>query len=189
MSTSGTPTTRRRWTLSTSSPPHTRAGTSSSYCEVVSSFKQNHFVDGGGDMADHSFFFVAPSDATGVLQVRALKDYWNLHDPTALNIRAGDVITVRRDQLRPPETDWDPQGTDWDPQGTYGDPQGTDWDPQGTDWDPRAQIGTPGDRLGPLGDIWGPLGDIWGPQGLVLTCLPPTGLGTAHRRTVERTHS
>uniref|UniRef100_A0A8C9XA36 CASK interacting protein 2 n=1 Tax=Sander lucioperca TaxID=283035 RepID=A0A8C9XA36_SANLU len=34
-------------------------------------------------------------DATGVLQVRALKDYWNLHDPTALNIRAGDVITVR----------------------------------------------------------------------------------------------
>uniref|UniRef100_H3CLZ1 CASK interacting protein 2 n=1 Tax=Tetraodon nigroviridis TaxID=99883 RepID=H3CLZ1_TETNG len=33
-------------------------------------------------------------DATGVLQVRALKDYWNLHDPTALNIRAGDVITV-----------------------------------------------------------------------------------------------
>uniref|UniRef100_A0A669B1J6 Caskin-2 n=1 Tax=Oreochromis niloticus TaxID=8128 RepID=A0A669B1J6_ORENI len=33
-------------------------------------------------------------DATGVLQVRALKDYWNLHDPTALNIRAGDLITV-----------------------------------------------------------------------------------------------
>ncbi|XP_034566480.1 caskin-2-like [Notolabrus celidotus] len=33
-------------------------------------------------------------DATGILQVRALKDYWNLHDPTALNIRAGDVITV-----------------------------------------------------------------------------------------------
>uniref|UniRef100_A0A3Q1H9S2 CASK interacting protein 2 n=1 Tax=Acanthochromis polyacanthus TaxID=80966 RepID=A0A3Q1H9S2_9TELE len=33
-------------------------------------------------------------DATGVLQVRALKDYWNLHDPTALNIRAGDVIMV-----------------------------------------------------------------------------------------------
>lgn len=37
-----------------------------------------------------------PTDATGVLQVRALKDYWNLHDPTALNIRAGDVITVRK---------------------------------------------------------------------------------------------
>lgn len=36
------------------------------------------------------------TDATGVLQVRALKDYWNLHDPTALNIRAGDVIMVRR---------------------------------------------------------------------------------------------
>uniref|UniRef100_A0A3Q4BD19 Uncharacterized protein n=1 Tax=Mola mola TaxID=94237 RepID=A0A3Q4BD19_MOLML len=34
-------------------------------------------------------------DATGILQVRALKDYWNLHDPTALNIRAGDVIMVR----------------------------------------------------------------------------------------------
>ncbi|KAK9534469.1 hypothetical protein VZT92_006912 [Zoarces viviparus] len=33
-------------------------------------------------------------DATGVLQVRALKDFWNLHDPTALNIRAGDIITV-----------------------------------------------------------------------------------------------
>ncbi|XP_068581764.1 caskin-2-like isoform X2 [Cebidichthys violaceus] len=33
-------------------------------------------------------------DATGVLQVRALKDFWNLHDPTALNIRAGDVIMV-----------------------------------------------------------------------------------------------
>ncbi|XP_064866299.1 caskin-2-like isoform X3 [Oncorhynchus nerka] len=33
-------------------------------------------------------------DATGVLQVRALKDYWNIHDPTALNIQAGDVIMV-----------------------------------------------------------------------------------------------
>ncbi|XP_063077580.1 caskin-2-like isoform X2 [Engraulis encrasicolus] len=33
-------------------------------------------------------------DATGVLQVRALKDYWNVHDPTALNVRAGDVIMV-----------------------------------------------------------------------------------------------
>ncbi|XP_061701836.1 caskin-2-like isoform X2 [Syngnathoides biaculeatus] len=33
-------------------------------------------------------------DATGVLQVRALKDLWTLHDPTALNVRAGDVITV-----------------------------------------------------------------------------------------------
>ncbi|XP_027141109.1 caskin-2 isoform X3 [Larimichthys crocea] len=43
-------------------------------------------------------------DATGVLQVRALKDYWNLHDPTALNIRAGDVIMVpgaRSDPSRP----------------------------------------------------------------------------------------
>ncbi|XP_062858824.1 caskin-2-like isoform X2 [Trichomycterus rosablanca] len=33
-------------------------------------------------------------EALGATQVRALKDYWNLHDPTALNIRAGDVITV-----------------------------------------------------------------------------------------------
>ncbi|XP_052426864.1 caskin-2 isoform X8 [Carassius gibelio] len=33
-------------------------------------------------------------DASGALQVRALKDYWNLHDPTALNIRAGDIIMV-----------------------------------------------------------------------------------------------
>lgn len=33
-------------------------------------------------------------EASGVLKVRALKDFWNLHDPTALNIRAGDVITV-----------------------------------------------------------------------------------------------
>uniref|UniRef100_A0AAR2JNX4 CASK interacting protein 2 n=1 Tax=Pygocentrus nattereri TaxID=42514 RepID=A0AAR2JNX4_PYGNA len=33
-------------------------------------------------------------EASGALQVRALKDYWNLHDPTALNIRAGDLIMV-----------------------------------------------------------------------------------------------
>uniref|UniRef100_A0A673JDV5 Caskin-2 n=1 Tax=Sinocyclocheilus rhinocerous TaxID=307959 RepID=A0A673JDV5_9TELE len=33
-------------------------------------------------------------NASGALQVRALKDYWNLHDPTALNIRAGDIIMV-----------------------------------------------------------------------------------------------
>ncbi|XP_032995195.1 caskin-2 isoform X2 [Lacerta agilis] len=30
----------------------------------------------------------------GILKVRALKDFWNLHDPTALNVRAGDIITV-----------------------------------------------------------------------------------------------
>lgn len=42
---------------------------------------------------------VFPTDATGVLQVRALKDYWNLHDPTALNIRAGDIIMVRQAPL------------------------------------------------------------------------------------------
>lgn len=34
-------------------------------------------------------------EASGILKVRALKDFWNLHDPTALSIRAGDVITVR----------------------------------------------------------------------------------------------
>ncbi|XP_043940877.1 caskin-2 isoform X2 [Protopterus annectens] len=33
-------------------------------------------------------------EASGIVQVRALKDYWNVHDPTALNVRAGDVITV-----------------------------------------------------------------------------------------------
>nr|XP_033816240.1 caskin-2 isoform X2 [Geotrypetes seraphini] len=33
-------------------------------------------------------------EASGILQVRALKDFWNIHDPTALNIRAGDIITV-----------------------------------------------------------------------------------------------
>ncbi|NXU85373.1 CSKI2 protein, partial [Xiphorhynchus elegans] len=33
-------------------------------------------------------------EASGILKVRALKDFWNLHDPTALNVQAGDVITV-----------------------------------------------------------------------------------------------
>lgn len=33
-------------------------------------------------------------EASGILKVRALKDFWNLHDPTALSVRAGDVITV-----------------------------------------------------------------------------------------------
>ncbi|XP_075702908.1 caskin-2 [Rhinoderma darwinii] len=33
-------------------------------------------------------------EASGILKVRALKDFWNTHDPTALNIRAGDLITV-----------------------------------------------------------------------------------------------
>lgn len=44
------------------------------------------------------------SEATGVLQVRALKDFWNLHDPTALTIRAGDVITVQNDCIKPLHT-------------------------------------------------------------------------------------
>ncbi|XP_076855882.1 caskin-2 isoform X2 [Brachyhypopomus gauderio] len=38
-------------------------------------------------------------EAAGVLQVRALKDYWNLHDPTALNICAGDTIMVLEQHL------------------------------------------------------------------------------------------
>lgn len=42
-----------------------------------------------------SFFHPLSSEASGILKVRALKDFWNLHDPTALNVRAGDVITVR----------------------------------------------------------------------------------------------
>ncbi|XP_045566063.1 caskin-2 isoform X1 [Salmo salar] len=33
-------------------------------------------------------------EALGSLQVRAVKDYWNLHDPTALNLCAGDLIMV-----------------------------------------------------------------------------------------------
>ncbi|XP_026171470.1 caskin-2 isoform X2 [Mastacembelus armatus] len=33
-------------------------------------------------------------DASSSIQVRAVKDYWNLHDPTALNLRAGDLIMV-----------------------------------------------------------------------------------------------
>nr|DBA27902.1 TPA: hypothetical protein GDO54_008343 [Pyxicephalus adspersus] len=33
-------------------------------------------------------------EASGILKVRAVKDFWNAHDPTALNIRAGDMITV-----------------------------------------------------------------------------------------------
>ncbi|XP_040032486.2 caskin-2 isoform X2 [Gasterosteus aculeatus] len=33
-------------------------------------------------------------EASCSLQVRAVKDYWNLHDPTALNLRAGDVVMV-----------------------------------------------------------------------------------------------
>ncbi|XP_032357797.1 caskin-2 isoform X1 [Etheostoma spectabile] len=33
-------------------------------------------------------------EASSNLQVRALKDYWNLHDPTALNLRAGELIMV-----------------------------------------------------------------------------------------------
>lgn len=38
--------------------------------------------------------FVSVADASSSLQVRAVKDYWNLHDPTALNFRAGDLIMV-----------------------------------------------------------------------------------------------
>ncbi|XP_068118067.1 caskin-2 isoform X2 [Hyperolius riggenbachi] len=38
-------------------------------------------------------------EASGILKVRALKDFWNAHDPTALNIRAGDLITVLEQHL------------------------------------------------------------------------------------------
>ncbi|KAG7264108.1 hypothetical protein CRUP_020785 [Coryphaenoides rupestris] len=33
-------------------------------------------------------------EASGALQVRAVKDYWNLHDPEALNLRAGDLVVA-----------------------------------------------------------------------------------------------
>lgn len=33
-------------------------------------------------------------EASSCLQVRAMKDYWNQHDPTALSLRCGDVVTV-----------------------------------------------------------------------------------------------
>lgn len=36
-----------------------------------------------------------PPDASAALQVRALKDYCNNYDLTSLNIKAGDVITVK----------------------------------------------------------------------------------------------
>ncbi|NXT36954.1 CSKI2 protein, partial [Pelecanoides urinatrix] len=54
-------------------------------------------------------------EASGILKVRALKDFWNLHDPTALNVRAGDVITVLEQH---PDGRWKghihdaPKGTD-----------------------------------------------------------------------------
>lgn len=41
-----------------------------------------------------SLCFCLGSEASNSLQVRAVKDYWNLHDPTALNLRAGDLIMV-----------------------------------------------------------------------------------------------
>lgn len=51
----------------------------------------------GGHSKDPQMTLVLPLllEASGILKVRALKDFWNLHDPTALNVRAGDVITVR----------------------------------------------------------------------------------------------
>ncbi|KAJ0060496.1 hypothetical protein NL108_014182, partial [Boleophthalmus pectinirostris] len=54
-------------------------------------------------------------EASSSLQVRAVKDYWNLHDPTALNLRAGDIVLVLE---QPSDGRWkghihDPQrGTD-----------------------------------------------------------------------------
>lgn len=64
------------------------------YCTAVSYIDRSCFSpDASGLMILSLLYFCA--DATGVLQVRALKDYWNVHDPTALNIRAGDIITVQ----------------------------------------------------------------------------------------------
>ncbi|XP_072312096.1 caskin-2-like isoform X2 [Eucyclogobius newberryi] len=54
-------------------------------------------------------------EASSSLQVRAVKDYWNLHDPTALNLRAGEIVMVLE---QPTDGRWkghihDPQrGTD-----------------------------------------------------------------------------
>lgn len=39
-------------------------------------------------------------DASAAMQVRALKDYCNNYDLTSLNIKAGDIITVRRSNNR-----------------------------------------------------------------------------------------
>ena len=39
-------------------------------------------------------------DASAAMQVRALKDYCNNYDLTSLNIKAGDIITVRRSYNR-----------------------------------------------------------------------------------------
>lgn len=53
------------------------------------------------------------SEASGILKVRALKDFWNLHDPTALNIRAGDIITVRPSCSHFLANNYCPLGTDY----------------------------------------------------------------------------
>lgn len=39
-------------------------------------------------------FLCVFTEASSSLQVRAVKDYWNQHDPMALNLRSGDVVTV-----------------------------------------------------------------------------------------------
>lgn len=58
-------------------------------------------------LAPSFFLCPLPSEASGILKVRALKDFWNLHDPTALNVRAGDVITVRLlSAPHPPAPPW-----------------------------------------------------------------------------------
>lgn len=43
---------------------------------------------------DASICFCVCAEASSSLQVRVVKDYWNLHDPTALNLRAGDLVMV-----------------------------------------------------------------------------------------------
>lgn len=34
------------------------------------------------------------TEASSSLRVRAVKDYWNQHDPSALNLRCGDIVMV-----------------------------------------------------------------------------------------------
>uniref|UniRef100_A0A3Q4HF28 Caskin-2 n=1 Tax=Neolamprologus brichardi TaxID=32507 RepID=A0A3Q4HF28_NEOBR len=62
---------------------------------------RNTFSEGWMDSSNQSFrkgvsffLFLSFAEASSSLQVRAVKDYWNLHDPTALNLRAGDLIMV-----------------------------------------------------------------------------------------------
>lgn len=87
--TCATHTTRQLWISSTSSPPPQPAGRSSSCWEVGRSLRG----EAECDLFWCSLVFLL-AEASSSLQVRAVKDYWNLHDPTALNLRAGDLVMV-----------------------------------------------------------------------------------------------